>query len=1340
MALCKQFASLTVMVLAISIFAQAQDARWNIDPSATGLGPVTDPAQMPKANPNYVNPNKSLRLFQTPHELLAVAPNFRVHPSTITWQSEVPITRHPSNPDIMFASSNAVRFSPTFISEGVYVTTDGGSTWFGSDTNSATPVTGHSGDPAPVIDKDGRFIETYLGGGTGMQGSYSTNYGLTWAPSVAIPGGSSSDKNLAGADDVPSSPFYGRTYNVWTNFAGTYTNRIVISYTTNGGVSWSTAAPVSPPPSTGHHHQGCDVRVGPAGQVYVIWANCTTNGQNSTEDSLGFAMSTDGGVTWPVSTNHAADMNGIRAASYFNSIRVSGFPRIDVDRSGGPRNGWIYVVAGEKTIAPATDAGDAILTRSTDGGVTWTRSRINQDTPGSGKRQYMAAVSVDLGGGVNVVYYDQRNTTLDSAEVYMSRSIDGGDTWEDILVSDAKFRPTPISGLAAGYQGDYIGITSTVSKAFPYWCDNRTGIYQAWTAAVTIADPVDPNPPSNVSAFSDYSTPTSMLLRWTRPTTLVNGTPIPAFVTRIKRNGVQISERPQTDSTFTDTGLIDGTPYAYLFSTRLTGNDSLSAELQASWIAGGSRIPKGPTNLAVTGTQASGFKVKWRNPSQQIDETRLDDLAGIRLYRDGVLATTLVRTSADTARADSTLDNPAPGLHRYYVTAIDNELPVNESVQSNSGDTPIELPVQEFFTTAGAPNPILWRNVNAVIDSDAVNEPSAPFSLNLAGNATGLGLDTLTSNSIDLSGRQGSAIKLGYWQQPQGNGDVPEAADSLITEALNDQGTWIALQKLPGAANRPFQFVSFNMDSVSAGTGTFFFNGFRFRFRSKATTATTTRQDDWFVDDVFFGVPTGTPVMAVAPQSIVDTVLVGKRDSTRYGFTVSNTNSFGTSLDYTVAESPAVSWLTASPTGGSIPGGSSNIIRVAIDFTGIVQGNYTTRLIVTGNAPANTADTVNISFRVNNAPVIGTTPASFTFNLNQGDSVSSALKIKNTGLGPLTYTTGINGGFAGDTATDIGSSQLNLTTTSLLLRGGVVGVTRNVQLTEIKPYLTITTAVQLAFVVYENTAQTGTFTKIFERIATSGTGTQFYSSGPMTLTLQAGKFYAIGVAWSAGLNYFWSTNIPVPVATSFGSITGGLASTLSSFPPPTTVTQSATSSLYYTQIITANGKWLNITTNGSGTVNPGDSTLVGFKVTTAVVPAGTQNSAIVVNSNDPVTPTDTTNVALTVITSITERGSGLPATYELSQNYPNPFNPTTRIEFALPEESTIRLKVYNILGQEIATLANEQRPAGYFVAEWNATNNFGNKVSSGVYFYKMEANSVSGENSFQSLKKMLILK
>ena len=85
-----------------------------------------------------------------------------------------------------------------------------------------------------------------------------------------FPGASSFDKNLSAVDDVSGSPFFGRAYTVWTNFGGTFFNRIVISFTTDGGVTWSTAAPVSPPQSPGHHHQGCDVRVGPGGVEMCI--------------------------------------------------------------------------------------------------------------------------------------------------------------------------------------------------------------------------------------------------------------------------------------------------------------------------------------------------------------------------------------------------------------------------------------------------------------------------------------------------------------------------------------------------------------------------------------------------------------------------------------------------------------------------------------------------------------------------------------------------------------------------------------------------------------------------------------------------------------------------------------------------------------------------------------------------------------------------------------------------------------------------------------------------------------------------------------------------------------
>ena len=462
-----------------------ENPRWNTDPrTSIGLYPAGEYTELPQ-NDNFTPFTTENRIVNTQIGTFTVTPNFRVHPSAGT-QSEVPITRHPGNPLIMLGSANTFRGGNTF-STGVYVTTDGGVSWFGSDTLNNGGF--NFGDPGPMIDKDGRFLMSYITLAGSMGASSSTNNGINWIPTVTFPGASSSaDKNLSGTDDAPSSPYYGRSYTVYTEFGGTYVNRIVLSYTSDGGSTWSTVAPVSPVPSSGHHHQGCDVTVGPNGDVYVVWANCTTNGQNSTEDSLGFAKSTNGGVNWVVSRSNANNMNGIRAANLFNGIRMAGFPRISVDRSGGARNGWIYVATSEKTVAPATDVSDAIIHRSSDAGNTWSSVRVNQDAPGNGKFQYASAVRVDETGGVNVVYYDTRNTpTNDSAEVYVSRSLDGGTTWTDVLVSDHKFKPKPISGLAGGYQGDYIGITSGNSKAWPYWADDITGQYQAWITSVQIA-------------------------------------------------------------------------------------------------------------------------------------------------------------------------------------------------------------------------------------------------------------------------------------------------------------------------------------------------------------------------------------------------------------------------------------------------------------------------------------------------------------------------------------------------------------------------------------------------------------------------------------------------------------------------------------------------------------------------------------------------------------------------------------------------------------------------------------------------------------------------------------
>jgi len=92
-----------------------------------------------------------------------------------------------------------------------------------------------------------------------------------------------------------------------------------------------------------------------------------------------------------------------------------------------------------------------------------------------------------------------------------------------------------------------------------------------------------------------------------------------------------------------------------------------------------------------------------------------------------------------------------------------------------------------------------------------------------------------------------------------------------------------------------------------------------------------------------------------------------------------------------------------------------------------------------------------------------------------------------------------------------------------------------------------------------------------------------------------------------------------------------------------------------------------------------------------------------------------------VLESLDERVKSVPEVYNLYQNFPNPFNPETRIDFQLPKGSEVTLKIYNILGQEIKTLVSEEKEAGYYSILWNGENNYGIKVSSGIYIYQIRA-------------------
>ncbi len=92
------------------------------------------------------------------------------------------------------------------------------------------------------------------------------------------------------------------------------------------------------------------------------------------------------------------------------------------------------------------------------------------------------------------------------------------------------------------------------------------------------------------------------------------------------------------------------------------------------------------------------------------------------------------------------------------------------------------------------------------------------------------------------------------------------------------------------------------------------------------------------------------------------------------------------------------------------------------------------------------------------------------------------------------------------------------------------------------------------------------------------------------------------------------------------------------------------------------------------------------------------------------------------------RGSALPERFSLGQNYPNPFNPSTIIPYQLAASSQVRLEVFNLLGQHIATLVDGERAAGFHTATWRTTDGAGRAVGAGVYIYRMtvEAESQTG--------------
>lgn len=438
------------------------------------------------------SPSEAKRYVRVKDFMVEITPNIPLHPNPLITQSELSIKVHPTNPEILLAAANAVDPVRLKGSMGWYISTDGGRNWKGRDTlPTHTNLERSLTDPAVAVSLQGTLYvnSVFVSDSADVILARSDDAGTSWQQFSVPYMSNNEDKNHCVVDVSTESPYAGRVYVAFTDFDPNLSiaSPILCSWSVDNGASFSPPQNISSGVGS-LFAQGVNLATGPNGELYAAWSGYD-DWPPPVQTRIGFNKSTDGGDTW-FGARSLRTINDIRGLLHkgSQSIRVNSFPSLAVDLSNGERRGWIYLVYAERQLTRSI-----YLITSSDGGETWSEPKEVPHDYSINDRWFPWATVDPTTGFLYVVYYDSRNfSNNDSAQVYLSFSIDGGETFEDILVSDQPFLPKSIPGLALGYMGDYIGVTALNGIVWPCWNDDRTGIYQAYTSRVEIVKVGEP--------------------------------------------------------------------------------------------------------------------------------------------------------------------------------------------------------------------------------------------------------------------------------------------------------------------------------------------------------------------------------------------------------------------------------------------------------------------------------------------------------------------------------------------------------------------------------------------------------------------------------------------------------------------------------------------------------------------------------------------------------------------------------------------------------------------------------------------------------------------------------
>ncbi len=970
-------------------------------------------------------------------------------------QSETDILAFGSNVVIGFNDGGSYNGSNNQFTGWSY-STDGGSTFTDGGTLPVSTV-GDAGDPVLARNETtGRIYLSTLGfsGAGTIQMWRSDDNGVTWmAPVNATPGGSDEDKQWHVVDNFPGTG-NGNVYMISRSF-GT-PNGIYVFRSTDHGATFGPSGGVSIVSGM----QGAYIVVGPDHSVYAFW-------YDGTSDVIRVRKSTDFGVTFGAAvtvvsglvggTNGDLGLTGLRqGVGTFSTFRSSEFPHVSVN----PVSGHLYLVYNND--GTGADKADVHITTSTDGGATWSSpTKVNDDATTTDQWQPTIAVTPD-GGRLGVFYYSRQEDPDSNNEFkYYGRiaSISGATLTfgTSFAISDVPSLPEfgRDSFINTVYMGDYNHAVATADAFHVVWSDNRDDLSggaprkdpNVYYDKIILGDPIDPNPPTNVTATSDFTTPTSIALNWTNPTTLVNGSPIGSFVMRIKRNGVQIAEVTPPTATYNDGGRTTYQSYTYTLQTRLTANDSLSSAVEVSKVAGGSPTPSAPSNVGIvitTPSVSTQATISWTNPTTQDDGTPIHDFGGTRIWRNGVLIDSV------GSGATQYINTPPPGfVYTYQVQAYNTLVPRRYSALSSSvagyvGSTPDILIWQPSDVVSGSGDSLsaaltrlgrssyktdsLFEFGSDLSSYDAIFAVMGIFSNNhviLASDPEGPALNTYVSNggrlyleggdvfNYDPEGASGYQVRpiFGLNDGSDGGSDVTSVNGVGLLNGMNftysGGNNWMdelhpngdnaarTMLVAPGSspANDTMAVYAFYGSGRSVAMVT--------EFGGLVNTLEAGNKDSLLSKIIqFFEAGSSAPEIDITPLSLADTLQSNQTSST--SFSISNTTLPPSNLIVGVSE--GVAWLSVSPAADTISGSSNSSITVNFDATGLTPGTYNTNIVVTSNDSNEPSTNVAVSLLVTASPTIVTLPDSIIKIMAPNTTSTDTLVIKNTGGAPLTWS------------------------------------------------------------------------------------------------------------------------------------------------------------------------------------------------------------------------------------------------------------------------------------------------------------------------------------------------